>query len=74
MITLLHLPEKTERVGSYLTYYVGPILTARLVFLWKIEDSLFEGWGEDGWKPEDLSPTAKLNAGGRCVHSISLAI
>jgi coronin-1B/1C/6 len=36
-----------------------------LVFLWKISDSLFSGWGEDGWEPEDLSPEVKLNAGGR---------
>lgn len=38
------------------------------VCIWKIQDSLFEGWGEDGWTPEDLSPDAKLNAGGRYVQ------
>jgi coronin-1B/1C/6 len=39
--------------------------------VWKIQDSLFEGWGEDGWEAEDLSPVAKLNAGGRCVFPLS---
>jgi len=38
-----------------------------VVFIWKIEDSTFEGWGEDGWVAEDLSPVGKLNAGGRYV-------
>jgi coronin-1B/1C/6 len=36
-----------------------------IVCVWKIEDSLFEGWGEEHWQPEDLSATSKLNAGGR---------
>ena len=38
-----------------------------IVCIWKVHDSLFEGWGEDGWVAEDLSPDGKLNAGGRCV-------
>lgn len=36
-----------------------------LVGIWKIEDSLFEGWGDEGWVAEDLSPVSRLNAGGR---------
>jgi len=43
----------------------GLRLELTAVYLWKIEDSLFEGWGEDGWAPEDLTPVGKLNAGGR---------
>ncbi|WVR03213.1 hypothetical protein IAU60_000204 [Kwoniella sp. DSM 27419] len=40
------------------------------VFVWKVEDSLFEGWGEDKWTPQDLSPQAKLGAGGRKVGQV----
>jgi hypothetical protein len=36
-----------------------------IVCVWKIEDSLFEGWGEDQWQPADLSAASRLNAGGR---------
>lgn len=38
-----------------------------LVFIWKVEDSAFEGWGEDQWEPEDFNPALKLSAGGRYV-------
>lgn len=38
--------------------------------IWKIEESLFEGWGEDGWEAEDISPVARLNAGGRKVGQV----
>lgn len=38
---------------------------ASKVFIWKVDDALFEGWGEEHWTPEDLSPAGKLNAGGR---------
>ncbi|GFZ44847.1 Coronin-like protein [Saitozyma sp. JCM 24511] len=40
------------------------------ICVWKIEDSLFEGWGEDHWQPEDLSAKSKLNAGGRKVGQV----
>ncbi|WWD22902.1 hypothetical protein CI109_107397 [Kwoniella shandongensis] len=40
------------------------------VFIWKVEDSLFEGWGEDHWVPEDLSPVTKFSAGGRKVGQV----
>ena len=48
----LHLPRILEQADE-------------VVCIWKIQDSLFEGWGEDGWVAEDLSPDGKLNAGGR---------
>jgi len=38
-----------------------------VVCIWKIEDAVFEGWGEDHWVPEDINPNGKLNAGGRYV-------
>lgn len=37
----------------------------RPVFIWKIDDAMFSGWGDDHWAPEDLSPEMKLSAGGR---------
>ncbi|WWC67163.1 uncharacterized protein I206_101070 [Kwoniella pini CBS 10737] len=40
------------------------------VLIWKVEDSLFEGWGEDQWVPEDLSPELRLSAGGRKVGQV----
>lgn len=40
------------------------------IFIWKVEDSLFEGWGSDEWEPVDLAPTGKLNAGGRKVGQV----
>ncbi|OCF30801.1 deoxyuridine 5'-triphosphate nucleotidohydrolase [Kwoniella heveanensis CBS 569] len=40
------------------------------VFIWKVEDSLFEGWGEEHWAPQDLSPQARLSAGGRKVGQV----
>ncbi|WVQ64461.1 uncharacterized protein L199_002628 [Kwoniella botswanensis] len=40
------------------------------VLVWKVQDSLFEGWGEDHWVPEDLSPELRLSAGGRKVGQV----
>lgn len=40
------------------------------VFIWKIDDSTFAGWGEDKWEPEDFAPVGKLNAGGRKVGQV----
>ncbi|ORY30791.1 hypothetical protein BCR39DRAFT_528339 [Naematelia encephala] len=40
------------------------------IFLWKIDDDMFNGWGEEKWVPEDLSPSGKLNAGGRKVGQV----
>ncbi|WVO21286.1 uncharacterized protein IAS62_002593 [Cryptococcus decagattii] len=40
------------------------------VFIWKVEESAFEGWGEDNWEPQDFSPALKLSAGGRKVGQV----
>ncbi|OWZ54914.1 deoxyuridine 5'-triphosphate nucleotidohydrolase [Cryptococcus neoformans A2-102-5] len=40
------------------------------IFIWKVEDSAFEGWGEDQWEPEDFNPALKLSAGGRKVGQV----
>jgi coronin-1B/1C/6 len=42
------------------------------VCIWKVQDSLFEGWGEEGWVAEDFTPDAKLNAGGRYILVVLL--
>lgn len=41
-----------------------------LVFIWKVDDSAFAGWGEDKWEPQDFAPIGKLNAGGRKVGQV----
>ncbi|WVO13585.1 hypothetical protein L204_101206 [Cryptococcus depauperatus] len=40
------------------------------VFVWKVDDSMFEGWGEEGWEPRDLSPATRLSTGGRKVGQV----
>lgn len=40
------------------------------ICIWKIDDNMFDSWGEDHWAPEDLSPAARLSAGGRKVGQV----
>lgn len=40
------------------------------VFMWRIDDDAFAGWGDDKWEPEDFAPVGKLNAGGRKVGQV----
>ncbi|GMK54204.1 hypothetical protein CspeluHIS016_0107900 [Cutaneotrichosporon spelunceum] len=40
------------------------------IFIWKVDDSAFAGWGEEKWEPEDFAPVGKLNAGGRKVGHV----
>ncbi|KAF9224281.1 DUF1900-domain-containing protein [Gyrodon lividus] len=35
--------------------------------LWKVPDSLFEGWTSDGWEPLDLEPVARLDVSPKKV-------
>ena len=45
--------------------FTRDVLTAITVFLWKVEEGMFDGWGEEGWAPQDLEPRAKMDASGR---------
>ncbi|EIW73401.1 deoxyuridine 5'-triphosphate nucleotidohydrolase [Tremella mesenterica] len=40
------------------------------ICVYKIGDELFEEWGEDHWRPEDVFPLARLSAGGRKVGQV----
>lgn len=35
------------------------------VFLWKVPDDAFEGWGAEDWVPVDFSPVASIHASAR---------
>ncbi|KAJ7625727.1 microtubule binding protein [Roridomyces roridus] len=32
------------------------------VMIWKVEPSIFEGWGAEGWVPQDLDPVLRIDA------------
>ncbi|KAG6333451.1 hypothetical protein ID866_5641 [Astraeus odoratus] len=38
--------------------------------LWKISDSLFDGWTADGWEPRDLDPVARVDVSSRKVGQV----
>ncbi|KAJ7715662.1 microtubule binding protein [Mycena maculata] len=40
------------------------------VMLWKVEPSVFEGWGADGWVPQDFDPVARIDASPRKVGQV----
>ncbi|KAI0737283.1 microtubule binding protein [Daedaleopsis nitida] len=37
------------------------------VLIWKVESSVFDGWGSDGWEPQDLDPVARIDVSPRRV-------
>ncbi|KAJ6582118.1 microtubule binding protein [Mycena capillaripes] len=40
------------------------------VMLWKVDPAIFEGWGAEGWVPQDLDPVARLDASPRKVGQV----
>ncbi|KAF4569437.1 Coronin-like protein crn1 [Pleurotus pulmonarius] len=40
------------------------------VFIWKVESSEFDGWGEEGWVPQDFDPVAKIVASPRKIGQV----
>ncbi|KAJ6592224.1 microtubule binding protein [Mycena vulgaris] len=40
------------------------------VLLWKVDPALFEGWGIEGWVPQDLDPVARIDASPRKVGQV----
>lgn len=40
------------------------------VMIWKVEPSTFEGWGEEGWVPQDFDPVARIDASPRKVGQV----
>ncbi|PIL27983.1 hypothetical protein GSI_09927 [Ganoderma sinense ZZ0214-1] len=38
--------------------------------IWKVDPSIFEGWGQDGWEPQDLDPVARIDVSPRRVGHV----
>ncbi|PSR72204.1 hypothetical protein PHLCEN_2v11911 [Hermanssonia centrifuga] len=38
--------------------------------IWKVESSMFEGWGLEGWEPQDFDPVARIDATPRRVGQV----
>lgn len=38
--------------------------------IWKVEPSIFEGWGQDGWEPQDFDPVARIDVSPRRVGHV----
>jgi len=40
------------------------------VAIWKVESSLFEGWGSEHWVPQDFDPVARIDASPRKIGQV----
>ncbi|KAG6909516.1 hypothetical protein DXG01_017073 [Tephrocybe rancida] len=40
------------------------------VMIWKVEESAFEGWGSEGWVPQDFDPVARIDASPRKIGQV----
>jgi len=40
------------------------------VMIWKVEDSLFEGWGQEHWEPQDFDPVARIEVSPKRVGQV----
>ena len=38
--------------------------------IWKVEDSAFEGWGQEGWVPRDFDPVLRIDASPRKIGQV----
>lgn len=38
--------------------------------IWKVEAALFEGWGTEGWVPEDFDPVLRIDASFRKIGQV----
>lgn len=38
--------------------------------IWKVEQGAFEGWGQDGWEPQDFDPVARIDVSPRRVGHV----
>lgn len=38
--------------------------------IWKVESSMFEGWGEEKWEPQDFDPVARIDVTPRRVGQV----
>ncbi|KAF5316705.1 hypothetical protein D9619_006802 [Psilocybe cf. subviscida] len=40
------------------------------VMIWKVESSMFEGWGAEGWVPHDFDPVLRIDASPRKIGQV----
>lgn len=40
------------------------------LMIWKVDESQFEGWGDDGWAPQDFDPVQRIEASARQVGQV----
>ncbi|KAG5636791.1 hypothetical protein H0H81_006844 [Sphagnurus paluster] len=40
------------------------------VMIWKVEASAFEGWGQEGWVPQEFDPVARIDASPRKIGQV----
>ena len=38
--------------------------------IWKVDSSVFEGWGAEGWVPQDFDPVARIDVTPRRVGQV----
>ncbi|PPR00247.1 hypothetical protein CVT24_005015 [Panaeolus cyanescens] len=40
------------------------------LMIWKVEASAFEGWGQEGWVPQDFDPVLRIDASPRKIGQV----
>ncbi|KAF9038660.1 microtubule binding protein [Panaeolus papilionaceus] len=40
------------------------------LMIWKVETSAFEGWGQEGWVPQDFDPVLRIDASPRKIGQV----
>jgi coronin-1B/1C/6 len=40
------------------------------VMIWKVESSIFEGWGQEGWVAQDFDPVLRIDASPRKIGQV----
>ncbi|TFK19401.1 microtubule binding protein [Coprinopsis marcescibilis] len=40
------------------------------LMIWKVESSTFDGWGQEGWTPQDFDPVSRIDASARKVGQV----
>lgn len=40
------------------------------VMIWKVESSMFEGWGQEGWVPQDFEPVLRIDGSPRKIGQV----
>ncbi|KAF8959637.1 microtubule binding protein [Flammula alnicola] len=40
------------------------------VMIWKVESSMFEGWGTEGWVPQDFDPVLRIDGSPRRIGQV----